>query len=154
MRTFAILWLALACVVASAQTPREKAPARRYGIEPDLETYPQNTPKDTLASVLKAIDRGRVDYLLAQLADPAWVDRRIAATGGKFDSLVEETTRKLNDDRSAVKQLRRMLREGEWTKGEDVVTARLKDTLDVARFRQVEGRWYFQNDKDPPSRSP
>lgn len=151
-----VLATAAAVQAPAEKAPAAKAPARRYGIEPDLETYPQNSPKDVLASALKAIDRGRVDYLLAQLADPTWVDNRIATVDGKFEALVQETSHKLAEDRTAVKELRRLIREGQWEEGEGVATARLKDSERLARFRQLDGRWFFQNDnKDrPPARSP
>src|SRR5438552_17204398 len=52
-------------------------PAARYGIAPDLKTFPQATAKEALASVLKAVEAKRFDYLVAQLADPEFVDDRV-----------------------------------------------------------------------------
>ena len=37
----------------------------------------RTTPKEALASVLKAADAGRFDYLTAQLADPSFIDDRV-----------------------------------------------------------------------------
>ena len=37
-----------------AQAPKDDSPTRRYGVEADLKSFPQGTPKETLASVLKA----------------------------------------------------------------------------------------------------
>ena len=48
-----------------AQAPKSTLPAKRYGIELDLDKFPQATPKDTLTSILKAIELRKVDYLLA-----------------------------------------------------------------------------------------
>jgi hypothetical protein len=54
-----------------AQEPKKDTKSTtRYGIQPNVELYPQSTPKEALGSVLKAIDAGRLPYLLAQLADP------------------------------------------------------------------------------------
>src|SRR5262245_48322911 len=93
----------LALVVLTALTAAQ--PAARYGVEADLKTYPQGMPKEALASVLKAIDAKRIDYLLAHLADPQFVDQRVKENGGRFDALLEETRAKLLDDPGAAKQL-------------------------------------------------
>src|SRR5947209_8610640 len=70
-----VLLLQFICAtIAVGQTSQEKPPAKRYAVEPDLDTFPQTTPKDTLASAMRAVQRDRVDYLLAQLADPEFVD--------------------------------------------------------------------------------
>src|SRR5262245_58860448 len=94
-------WLGSLCVVALclpvtlAQAP---SPSNRYGIELNLRSYPQATPKETLASILKAIEQKRFDYLLAHLADPTFVDDRVKQAGGKFDDVVAETRNKLQDN--------------------------------------------------------
>src|SRR5438876_7020446 len=58
----------------------------RHGVAPELKSFPQATPKEALASVLKAVEMKRFDYLLAQLAEPDWVDGRSDAEG--FPELV------------------------------------------------------------------
>ena len=64
----------------------------RYGVEVDLKTFPQGAPKETLASVLKAADAGRFDYLTAQLADPPFIDERVKTVfGGDFNEQVKDT---------------------------------------------------------------
>ncbi len=120
----------------------------RYGIEPDLDNYPQKTPKVALESILKAIQIKKVDYLLAQLADPAFVDRRVKEVhGGKFEEMVKETTSKLIDDPETVPLLRRFLKEGEWEDGDDAVSAKLKDVKERLFFRKSGGRWFLENRK-------
>ena len=100
MRTAPVLLLILASGSALvAQQPKQALPAKRYGIELDLPKFPEATPKEALASVLKAIELRKVDYLLAQLADPEYVDRRVKQVhAGNFDGMVEETTAKLAND--------------------------------------------------------
>ena len=139
-----------ALVSVSFVTGAADPPARRYGIEADLKTFPQATPKEALASVLKAIDAKRIDYLLAHLADPQFVDQRVKENGGRFDALVEETTGKLVDDPSAAKQLRRFLREGEWKIDADSASVQLKDVSDRAVYlRKVGERWFLKNQRKP-----
>ena len=78
----------------------EEAERRRATASPlDLKTYPQATAKEALASVLKAVEAKRIDYLVAQLADPAYIDDRVQRLyGGKFQPN-RSRTRAL-DDRS------------------------------------------------------
>lgn len=151
MHRILVLWIALVgVVVGQAQAPNE-APPRRYGIEASLRDYPQETPRETFASVLRAIERGRLNYLLAHLADPAFVDKRVNDVyAGDFEELVRETTGKLKDNPAAVKELQRFLKEGEWEGGESSVSAKLKDVKDrQVFFRKTGRRWYLENRQKP-----
>jgi hypothetical protein len=117
----------------------------RYGVAPDLAAYPQKTPQEALASVAKAAEEKRFDYLVAQLADPAFIDDRVRRVyGGRFDQQVEETRVKL--DPAAVKLLRRFLKDGEWKVAGGRASARLKDVPDRAVFlREAGDRWYLEH---------
>ncbi len=141
-----VLLLALA---AGSLAAEPAITAVRFGIAPDLQTYPQGTAKETLTSVLKAIDAGRFDYLVAQLADPAWVDDRVARLyGGRFADQVEDTRARL--DSSTVKLLRRLLQEGEWMADKDQESLRLKDVSDRGVFFcKKGGRWFLQHRSKP-----
>jgi hypothetical protein len=116
----------------------------RYGVAPDPKMYPQGTAKETLASVLKAIEARRVDYVAAQLADPAFVDDRVKRLyGGRFEEQVEDTRGRL--DSRTVKLLQRFLKEGDWQEDKERVTVRLKDNERRLSFRKVEDRWFLEN---------
>jgi hypothetical protein len=132
-----------------AGEPGKGETTKRYGIEADLKTYPQGTPKDTLASVLKAVENKRVDYLVAQLADPDYVDERVKRTfGGKFEEQVTDTRTKL--DAPTVKLLERFLKEGDWVGKESPVSVVLKDPKDrTVTFIKMGDRWYMQNNDKP-----
>jgi hypothetical protein len=131
-----------------------KPPPPRYGIAADLKAYPQSSPKQALTSVLKAIDAGRFDYLLAHLADPAFVDDRVKRVyGGRFAEQVEDTQAHLGP--LAVKQLRRFLKEGEWALDKSKATVRLKALPKrLVRLRLRDGRWYLDHPFAPPKRAP
>src|SRR4051794_17071673 len=101
-----------ALAVFSATPAQAREPTARYRVAPDLKTYPQGTAKEAFASVLEAIKKKRIDYLLAQLADPDWVDGRVQAYEGGFEELVKETSAKL--DPPKVKLLGRFLANGEF----------------------------------------
>lgn len=141
--------------VVLAQESKE-APPSRYGIEANLRDYPQETPKETLASVLQAIERRRINYLLAHLADPTFVDKRVKEIyGGDFEELVRETTSKLADNPAAVKELERFLKEGEWEGGDTSASAKLKDIKDRQVYlRKIGRRWYLENRQKPEPAKP
>ncbi len=140
--------LCLSCT-AGLLTAEGTAPAARYGVEADLKTYPQDTPKEALASVLKAADAGRFDYLTAQLADPQFIDDRVKNLfGGVFHEQVKDVKARL--DPGALKLLRRFLSDGEWTTDDGGATVRLKDVDDRAIFfRKIDGRWYMEHRSKP-----
>jgi hypothetical protein len=117
--------------------------AERYGITEDAKTYPQTTPKEAFASVLKAIDAKAYRYLVAQLADPAFVDDRIVRVYAKqFDEQVSDTQARL--DALIVKQLARLAKEGKWDISKDSAVVACEEVPGrVARFVLKDGRWYL-----------
>jgi hypothetical protein len=148
-----LLGLALLPLTGPAAGPA-KTPAPRYGIAADLNAYPQSTAKEALASVLKAIDAKRFDYLVAHLADPSFVDDRVKRVySGRFAEQVEDTQASLSP--LAVKQLRRFLKDGAWTPGKDEALVRLKDLPKrIVRLRLRDGRWYLEHPSAPPKPAP
>ena len=129
----------------------EAASATRYGIAADLRTYPQGTAKETLASVFKAIEAKRVAYVVAQLADPAFVDDRVQRLyGGRFEQQVEDSRARL--DPLTVKLLQRFLKDGEWQEDKDRVTVRLKDEARRLYFKKNKGRWFMEHASKPAAR--
>src|SRR5450631_1681062 len=98
-----------------------RADAPRHGIAHDPKAFPQATPKETLGSVLKAVESNRLDYLTAQLADPTFIDERVKRLyGGRFDQHVEDTASRF--DPSTVKLLGRFLKDGDWTTEKDTAS--------------------------------
>jgi hypothetical protein len=149
MRCEFVLLFALTAGGLGAEPPGTEGV--RYGIAPDLKTYPQATAKEALASVLKTVDAGRFDYLVAQLADPAWLDDRVRRLfGGRFAEQVEDTRARL--DPGTVKLLRRFLQDGEWMTDKDQESVRLKDVSDRGVFLCKKGdRWFLQHRSKPGS---
>jgi hypothetical protein len=139
--------LLLTCGVSGQEkTERET----RYGIAVDLKTYPQSTAKEALASILKAIEAKRLDYVVAQLADPDFVDERVKRLyGGRFEEQVEDTRARL--DPFTVKQLQRFHKDGDWKGDDKRVTVRLKDNERCLHFTNKNGRWFLQHDSKPTS---
>jgi hypothetical protein len=159
MRAIAVFLTGLAVVtnLAAQDTPEEKF-ITRYGVVSNFSKFPQDTPQKALASVIKAITDGRIDYLLAHLADPSFVDGRIeklelqapAATKKEarqllaFEQLVKETTDHFLEDPTLVKELQRFAKEGEWQVDDKVATVRVKSLPIRSVFlRKMDKRWYF-----------
>jgi hypothetical protein len=73
-------WLSLGWIVMAAALSAQE-PAKfltRYNIEYNPINYAQKTPQEAMKSIAKALDSGRFDYMLAHLADPKYVDPRVA----------------------------------------------------------------------------
>lgn len=118
----------------------------RYSQEFDTDGFPQNFPKETLASVLKAIDNRKVDYLLAHLADPLFVDARVQEVhGGSFGAMVQETVDKLRDDPESIALLRRFLKEGEVETQDAESRITIKGVKDKLFLKRYETRWFLDN---------
>lgn len=140
-----LLTLAIGVCLVSA-LGAQNAPPARYGVGSDLDTYPQKTAKECFGSVLKAIEQQKLEYLLAQLADPQFVDMRVKALSGGFRDLVQETKARLGDDPQAVKELRRFFTEGMWEDSDDTAAVKLKDVKNrTVFFRKVRDRWFLEN---------
>jgi hypothetical protein len=119
---------------------------KRFDQALDLKKYPQDTPKNAATSFIKAIEHKDIEYLLAQLAEPTFVDQRVKDNGGKFEVLVQEAKAKLADDPAALKLLQRLAKEGDWKiEGDRAILS-----LEGAPDRQVllvkrKDRWFVEN---------
>lgn len=129
-------------IVGNAQ--EKAANETRYGIALDRKTYPQNTGKETLASLLKAVEGKRVDYVVAQLADPTFVDERVKRLySSRFVEQVDDTRARL--DPLTIKQLQSFLKDGVWQEDKDRVSVRLKDDNRCLYFKKGNGRWFMEH---------
>jgi hypothetical protein len=132
--------------------------ARRYGFDVNENRYSQKTPEEALKSVIQAIDGKKIDYLVAHLADPKFVDDRIkdykkSQTGDDdarafraFGRLVQETTDHFLEDPLLVKELKLFAKEGEWKADDANASATVKTLPDRRVFlRKVQNRWFLEN---------
>ena len=115
--------------------------------------------KEALQSAVKALEGKRVNYLVAQIADPAYVDNSIAEykkffqkgpEAGKtflaFDRLVREVTTYYTEDPELLNELRRFAKDGEWDAKEDKASATVKALPGRQVFmKKLEGRWFLEN---------
>jgi hypothetical protein len=78
------LFALAASVVIAAAAAAQDIPAR-FDVLYNPDLYKQDTPQETVNSILTAIDRGRYDYIVAHLLDPDFVDGRLATTRSYFE---------------------------------------------------------------------
>jgi len=137
-----------------ALTTQDPQSATRFGIEIRPKKYPQSTPKEALTSVLASIEENKIGYLLAHLADPDFVDKRVKDSHrGNFDELVKETSTKIADNPSGVKELQQFLNAGEWQESGNSAVVTLKDFKDrQIFFRKIGNRWFMENKQKEESK--
>jgi hypothetical protein len=142
---------AMVLLSAGVLARQDEQPPSRYGVVLNTRLYPQANPKEALAAVISSIENNRIDYLLAHLTDPAYVDNRVKQYhGGNFDEFVRETRAKLTKEPGTLNELRRFAREGEWEAGETSATVRHKDVKDRQVYlRKIGERWYLENRQKP-----
>jgi hypothetical protein len=83
-----LLTVAAGLILASGAAAQEVPP--RYDLLHNPDLYRQDSPQETLRSVLGAVARDRYDYLAAHLLDPEWVDARMATNRPYFDRVAGE----------------------------------------------------------------
>jgi len=142
------------------QGDKKSKEVKRFGILLDSEQFPQKTPKEALTSLTKAINTKQIDYLLAFLADPKFVDGKIdmlkkqfnpsakeeARAFLAFERLVKLTTEHFIEDPGKVKDLQRFAKEGEWQSDEKLAIGTLKKLPTRKVFmRKIEGRWVLED---------
>ena len=100
-----------------------------------------------------------MDYLLAHLADPRFVDETVAdyknslRQGNEksrqflaFDRLVNETPQYFLEDPTLLKELRRFGKEAEWETSETQAVGTLKSVQGRKVYlRKYENRWFLEN---------
>jgi hypothetical protein len=160
MRTATILLMTLLTGIGGQAGDKGKA-VTRFGIDLNTRAYPQQNPKEALGSVLKAIGENQVGYLLAHLAEPAFVDQQVAANMTKvspqlsdsekqalaFNQLVQTTEQGFRKDPSKLAELQRFFKDGEWQEeGNDAVaTLKALQARKVLMKRIAPDRWGLVN---------
>lgn len=142
-----------------AQEPAKKKTPPRYAYEVDEVTYPQKTPAEAMASIVKAIDRRNFDYLIAQMADPLYVDywveqyKKEVKQGkeeGKrflgFEKLVRETATYYQNDPLIARDLRIFAKDAKWEEREDLAIGTV-ETVPARKvyLRKYGERWFLEN---------
>lgn len=123
----------LTCVTTLAAGQGDDA--RRFGLRFNKDLYPQDTPKAALGSVMRALDKDRYDYLVAQLLDPDFVEEQMRITYPVYEKVAREQVQ----------------REGLDRKGFDAtfIRKRINDLATQANFEYLTRRIRTKLDDDP-----
>ncbi len=145
-------WLFLTCILligpAGLRAQNQAIPAR-FEVEALPDNYPQTSPKATLQSVLKAIDRNRFDYMIAHLVEPSFIDQRMQQFGLPFSGIVAEVQRKLKQDPPSLRELRRLALEGSVEERDGAATISSPDLPNRKVYlKQINARWFMENRKE------
>jgi hypothetical protein len=91
--SFAVLFGAATLAVGQQPPPIPD----RYGVAASPEAYPQGTPKETLASTVRALEKGRIEYVAAHLLDPVFVDAKVSERAKTLEESVDRELRVLRE---------------------------------------------------------
>lgn len=153
-----ITLIVLVAASAAQDEVKKKSPPR-FGFNVDETTFPQDTPAKAMQSIALALDRKKVDYLLAHMADPTFVDSMVerykvdfpqAKEEGKrllaFERLVRETTQYFENDPLIVRDLRVFAKVENWDSKDDIAIG-IVEELPARRvfLRKVGERWFLEN---------
>jgi hypothetical protein len=125
----------LLMLAASPSAQGQIEPDRRFGLKQTLEIYQQDSPRKTLASLTRALDKGRYDYIVAFLIDPAFIDEQIRQVYPTFETRARAQVQK----------------EAEAGKGYDreFTANRIKELATQASFNHIVARVREHFDNDP-----
>lgn len=132
-----LLALALsACGQPAAPVP--SAPPPKV-IHRDAAQFAQDTPRDALASCVKAMETSRADYFIAFLLTPESRDRSIAAKNGDVEAVIKGVTENPQRLAGQINLFKQFLQQDHL---EELEIEQGEKKLKVARFR-MEGQSAF-----------
>lgn len=149
-RCLGAAWILIACVAAAQGQTRltimtEDDPPvwpDRYGQEVDLRLYPQETPQESVESVIKAMHSGDITYMLAHLVSPTEVDRKLKGDREAFHKLAAKATPEKT--KGMVVELQKLLDDGTWTMRRTLCWATIDGKRDLT-LERVGKRWFMHN---------
>jgi hypothetical protein len=145
--------IVLFMLVDCAYNPAALLPAQavkesgRFGIPLDEASFPQNSPENLRKSLLNALNSDKIEYMLAHLADPSFIDKNVREVHeGDFAKQVAETREKLK--KGLKSPLESLLKEGKLNSSEK--SASLKDPAlkdFIISMKLENNKWYMENNK-------
>ena len=145
--------IVLFMLVDCAYNPAALLPAHavkesgRFGIPLDEASFPQNSPENLRKSLLNALNSDKIEYMLAHLADPSFIDKNVREVHeGDFAKQVAETREKLK--KGLKSPLESLLKEGKLSASEK--SASLKDSAlndFIISMKLENNKWYMENNK-------
>ena len=90
---FALIASVTLALVTPGLAQDQPTPPIRYELAPQLLVYSQATPKETLASAIKLIERQKFDYLAAQIIDYKFIDSKVRERAVPLEEAIEASLR-------------------------------------------------------------
>ena len=141
-RTEMIVVAAIVLSIAPTAAAEQPNPNLRYGIPIDPTHFSQDGAQQTVRSIVKALDDGKVAYMLAHLISPEDVDAKLkldrAALLRLADKATAESTAKLRD------ALVVHLQQGRWIIKGSRALSEVRERADLT-LERIGGRWYMHN---------
>lgn len=143
-----VLFMLVNCTYNPGPLPAQAVKeSGRFGIALDEASFPQNSPENLRKSLLKAINSDKIEYMLAHLADPSFIDKNVREVHeGNFAKQVAETREKLK--KGLKSPLESLLKEGKLNASEK--SASLKDPAlkdFIITMKLENNKWYMENNK-------
>lgn len=149
-RCLAVAWIFVSCAAMAHGQSRltimsdEEPPVwpERYGQEVDLKLYPQSTPQEAIAAVIKAMKAADITYMLAHLVSPTEVDRKLKGDREAFRKLAVKATPEKT--KAMVTDLQTLLDDGTWTMRRNLCWATIDGHRDLT-LEKIGKRWFMHN---------
>lgn len=94
-----VVWgVAILLVVAMPlQAQKPEPPPVRYEVVPQLASYPQSTPKEALATLIKLVEKEKFEYLAAHIIDYKFIDSKVRDRSKLYLDEIDANYRALRD---------------------------------------------------------
>ncbi|NQT35915.1 MAG: hypothetical protein HQ581_00410 [Planctomycetes bacterium] len=122
---------------------------RRYDIRADLQRYAQDDPQQAIRSVIRALETGDTEYMLAHLISPAQVDEKLEGDPAAFRALAAKATPEKS--KRLVAALGVHLDDGAWTIWRQGAWSHVEGAAGLS-LEKVGQRWFMHNTPVPMPR--
>jgi lambda repressor-like predicted transcriptional regulator len=134
--------VAVALLVTASAAAEEANPNLRYGIPVDPTHFSQDGAQQTVRSIVRALDDGKVSYMLAHLIAPEDIDAKLKFDRAALRRLAGKATA------ASTEKLRNALvdhlEQGRWIIKGGRALSEVQDRADLT-LERVGGRWYMHN---------
>lgn len=154
--------VALLVFAAACHGQNGKKNSKRYGYEYEPKLYRQDSPQEALKSIVKALNQKKLDYMMAHLVDPEFVDDEVeqvkrlfgkksnpkAVTFVAFERVVKQTQLHFLEDPQVLKELRMFAKSDMWEfkpKGDLAIVSHKAIPARRVFMRNIGGRWFLMN---------
>ncbi|REJ66232.1 MAG: hypothetical protein DWQ31_15685 [Planctomycetota bacterium] len=115
---------------------------QRYGMLVSEDIYPQATPRETIRSIIDAVENANARYVLAHLVSPRHVDKRLGGDQRAFEKLVSGISP--SKSRQLTARLEKHIARGQWRISSRIASSEV-DGAPRITLERVGKRWFMHN---------